>query len=165
MTALGTGRRLVVLALLGTAAALDACSNDDGTKKPCPTEPAFLLTLRAVPGPLPEDIELTVEFGGGSESYKLADPVHSQETVLCEIETEDAGTSAEGGVEAGADAGASPAVALHCEVWSQGAAKVTVTATGYPSILKREIEATQDSSHCIRTKPVDVVLGDKDAGN
>jgi hypothetical protein len=171
MTSLRTAlflSRWLSCSAVALAATVAACSgNGDDQKKPCPTVPAFKLTLHAASGPLPDDTVLKVKYGGGVEEFKLADATHQQEVVLCDIETEDAGLDPEAGSDAGVDPEAGTAepraVALSCKVWAQGAATVTATGTGYPEV-QRELEAKLDGK-CIKTVPVDLLLGELDAGN
>ena len=51
---------------------------------------------------------------------------------------------------------------VHCKLWTQGAAKVTVTATGYPPV--EEALEVKAQGTCIQTVPVEIVLGDQDGG-
>lgn len=128
-----------------------ACSNGDGDDpKDCKLVAAFELTVRAVPGPLPADTTLEVQYGGGTETFRLDQGVQTQEVVLCDETAKDAG-AADGGV-----------AEVHCRLWTQGAAKVTVTASGYPTV-EETLEAKAQGK-CIQTVPVEIVLGDADGG-
>lgn len=95
---------------------------------------------------------LRVKYGGGFEEYRLSDPVHTQEVVFCQHRL-DGGVPAEAGV---------PVDELYCEMWTQGAATVTVQATGYPDI-EQEIEAEAED-RCIKTVDVSLRLDLGDGG-
>ena len=128
---------------------LCACSVD--SRPPCPQVSAtFRLQLSASDGPLPEDTVLTVHFGGSEqETYSLSDDNADNEVLCCR---RDALTAAPiGPVPCGhratADAASSdasfgpprgrhgsPPPALHCELWTNGAAEVEVSARGYAAL-------------------------------
>jgi hypothetical protein len=132
-----------------------ACSSEGDTNgKQCPKVPAFSLTLRAAPAPLPDDTVLKVTYGGGSEEYALGGDNSSLETVLCSVETDDAGSG---------DGGKPRALAIDCKLWTQGAAKVTASGDGFPDV-SRELESELDGN-CVKTVPVELVLGDLDGGS
>jgi hypothetical protein len=148
---------LGLVALIATS-----CTNDPPNDAKCPARAAFRLDLSALGGPLPTDTTVVVKYSGGVEEYRLGDSAHQQEAVLCQQEL--AGVDA-GDAAAGDAGGPSPEVlSLTCDLWTQGAATVTATATGYPSKVK-ELEAQADADKCIITVPVDVVFGDEDAGS
>lgn len=132
-------------AALACAGFLTACGSEEEPKE-CKARAAFDLEVRAASGALPSDTSVLVEYGGGQEEYRLDDPVHQQEDVLCTTEPADAGA----------------VMTLRCALWTQGAATVTVRASGYPE-LQEELEAQADGK-CIETVPVVLTLGDVDAG-
>jgi hypothetical protein len=137
-------------ALLACALTAVACSSgDDADPKQCTVTAAFDLTVRAVSGALPADTKLEVKYGGGNETYQLGTP-GEPDVVLCHEDAPDGG-----------DAGAEVS-ALHCKLWTQAAATVTVSATGYPTV-KQDLEA-KAIDECIQTVPVEIVLGNQDAG-
>ncbi len=144
------GRFLSVVSSWVVALALSACSTDP--RPECPLKPAFQLSLSASEGPLPPDTVLRVKYGGGLEEYRLNDLVHTQEVVFCQHRL-DGGLPAEAGV---------PVDELYCEMWTQGAATVTVEATGYPD-LEQKIEA-QAKDRCILTVDVSLRLDLGDGG-
>lgn len=135
------------LALISCAVFALACSNGNGDgPKDCKVVAAFDLTLRAAVGPLPPDTTIDVQYGGGIESYRVETGMQSQEVVLCDDDAADAGY----------------VTRVHCKLWTQGAATVKVTASGYPAI-EQTLEAKAQGT-CIQTVPVEIVLGDQDAG-
>jgi hypothetical protein len=124
-----------------------ACSSEP--KEDCTAKAAFHLSVRAHSGELPADTRLTVKYGGGEETYSLADLKHDEEAVLCDAE--------------GADAGDGGKVSrLVCALWTQGVATVTLEASGYDDV-ERTLEA-EAKNDCIQTVPVELVLGDEDGG-
>jgi hypothetical protein len=133
------------MALMGAAMLTIACSSDDGNQDPCTIEAAFELTLHTVTGALPADTALRVQYGGGVEEYHLDGANTGLKVVECDV-----------------DADAASLDSLSCKLWTQGAATVTVTASGFPQV-ERELEAKK-KGECFQTVPVDIVLGDEDAG-
>jgi len=137
--------------VVGAVALALGCSNGDGgDPKDCKLVAAFDLTVRAALGPLPPDTTLEVQYGGGIETFRVDQGVQAQEVVLCDDTKSEAGAG---------DAGVTK---VHCKLWTQGAAKVTVTATGYPPV-EEALEAKAQGT-CIQTVPVEIVLGDQDGG-
>jgi len=134
-----------LVVLMGAAALGTACSSDDGNQDPCTIEAAFQLTVRTVSGALPSDTLLSVQYGGGVEEFHLDGSNGDLKVVLCDV-----------------DADAASQDVLSCKLWTQGAATVTVTASGFPQV-QRELEAKK-KGECFQTVPVEVVLGDEDAG-
>jgi hypothetical protein len=139
---------LALIVCAATATAL-SCSDDGGDgPKDCKVVAAFDLTLRAAGGPLPPDTTVEVQYGGGVESYRVDAGMQSQEVVLCDDDAPETGV---GGV-----------TVVHCKLWTQGAATVKVTASGFPPV-EQTLEAKAQGK-CIQTVPVEIVLGDQDAG-
>jgi hypothetical protein len=136
----------ILCSVLACALAL-ACSSEP--KEECTAKAAFHLSVRAYSGSLPADTRLTVKYGGGEETYSLADLKHDEEAVLCDAE--------------GLDAGDGGSVSrLVCALWTQGVATVTLEAKGYDDV-ERTLEAEAEND-CIQTVPVELVLGDEDGG-
>jgi hypothetical protein len=140
----------VAAALCSAAVLPAACSNDDGADpKQCSVVPAYELTLTAVSGPLPPDTRLTVQYGGGTETYRVDTGDQDQKVVLCKTDVPDGG-----------DAG--PVVTeVRCELWTQGSTLVTVEATGFDTVEK-SLKPDKDGD-CFNTLPVEITLGDQDA--
>lgn len=144
--------RVFAVAVAVVAGALAfGCSDGNGDDpEDCKLVAAFDLTVRAVPGPLPQDTTLEVQYGGGTETFRVDQGVQAQEVVLCDDTKKDA-SAGDGGVPQ-----------VHCKLWTQGAAKVTVTATGY-SPVEEALEA-KAKGKCIQTVPIEILLGDPDGG-
>ena len=130
---------------------LAGCSSPQ--EEDCPLRPAFQLRLvTAGAKPLPSDTVLRVKYGGGVEEYRLDEAVHSQENVFCQHRDVDGGP-----VEAGASVNE-----LSCVLWTQGAADISVEASGYPD-LEKTLEA-KGKNRCIETVDVTLTLDAGDGG-
>lgn len=148
--------RLWSSTIAALALILAGCGHGDGAPVSCDAGPraAFEVRVSALAGALPGDAKLAVRYGGGTEEVALAAPPSSPRVVFCRLERADAGAPGDGGP--GGDVHAAV-----CDLWTSGAAAVTVRATGYPE-LARELDAERDDCG-IRTVPVELVLG-SDAG-
>jgi hypothetical protein len=146
--------------LLGSLAAFGGCGPNPRPQGPC-DGPSFNLVVRTETGPLPQDTRINVRYGGNQdgEPYALGDDRTGQ-AVFC---TESAG-GAPGGDEPDEAAGAGPAQArehvppdsLHCALYTQGPARLDVTATGYVPI--EDLALSLDSKHRCRVDfPVTLV--------
>lgn len=129
--------------------------------------PSFNLVVHAEDSPLPPDTRINVRYGSNQEGepYALGQPPRKQ-AVFCEEDTVQGGGPSEvpapsrganggaGGaageasgepapsLEAG---GASPEVwALRCRLYTQGPARVDVTATGYEPVEDRALPFEDD---------------------
>ncbi|MCC6213399.1 MAG: hypothetical protein IT376_00905 [Polyangiaceae bacterium] len=145
-------------AIVCAALVAGACGHGRDDPPTCNDGPhaAFEVRVSALGARLPTDATLAVRYGGGTEEVSLAAPPASPRVVFCATEL------ADGGTEAGADAGAEPRpLAAVCELWTSGAADVTVTASGYAP-LERDLVAERDECG-IRTVEVELTLG-SDAG-
>jgi hypothetical protein len=116
---------------------------------------SFRVLIVAAKGPLPQDTVFGVKHGASTqeELFSLQDFPESDVVFCCRstrdkecVETPDGSPDA--------DAGTPPVEALLCELWTDGAARVTVTASGYPKIATT-LDA-RFSEGCI--EPRDVVL-------
>lgn len=143
--------RKLAFAGLASAAIIVACGSDPKPTEPC-TEgrPDFELLIKAAVGPLPEDLIVRVEYGGGEEEYVLANPATDPRVIFCDPSDRDgnvidAGTPAPNGVGgAGAGAGGAggeggapsrgPAEALFCGIWSFGPATIELETVAYPMV-------------------------------
>jgi hypothetical protein len=139
------------LAAIGLAVSIGGCEEDPVD---CPGNRAsFRVLVFAEEEPLPTDTIVRVKYGAGLEEYRLDQPTQSK-TMFCELAMRDGGLLQ-------ADAGP-PVEALLCELWTGGAATVTVTAGGYPDI-EQELDAKADECG-ITTKDVSIRLLRPDAG-
>jgi hypothetical protein len=117
-------RSSIVAAVAVVLLSAGCSSSDPGPN--CPAAgPTFRVTLTAMPGPLPPDTRLEVKYGAGVEQY----PGNAGKSVFCHD------------VPGDPDAGARDAIS--CDLWTSGAADVTVTATGYATI-ERTLMAVRD---------------------
>ena len=136
--------RLLPLLALSAALLSAGCSPGHGSDDPpCPgPKPAFRLEVRRTNGEdLPADTSVRVAFdGSGEETFSLTKPTASLQVTFCGVLPEgsdpdggliDAGTPLEGGVGIRA---------IRCDLWTNGAAKVTVAATGLGTET-RDLEA------------------------
>ncbi len=153
---------MVLRCLFGLAAValpFVGCGPDQKPSLPC-EGPTFNLVLRAPSGPLPADTRLLVKYGGNNdgEAYELGTAPQPQ-VVFCSEEASAPGgntaaTPGAGGVAAtdptdlaGGAAGEAGArglpedgvQALKCRLYTQGPARLDVTASGYEPILEHDL--------------------------
>ncbi|RYZ04043.1 MAG: hypothetical protein EOO73_25675 [Myxococcales bacterium] len=129
--------------------------------------PSFNLVVQAEEGPLPPDTRINVLYGSNQEGepYALGQPGRKQ-AVFCEEDTVQGGApsersdsgsaSAESGGAGGAPseapappegdpgAAAERVWALRCRLYTQGPARLDVTATGYEPIEDRALSFADD---------------------
>lgn len=160
------GRALTCLCLLG----LSAC-DEGGGGGPGPScaqaGPAFRLLLRAPEGPLPADTRVRVTYQGNLHESYGGVRTHDNEDLCCrrhsEIPSHFDSTSChpDAGVSISSLAGTE---AIACDLWSNGAAQVEVSASGYETTVQ-ELEAEVDEAcQTIVTSDVVLVLQRGDAG-
>jgi len=149
------------------------CGPDKRPQEGC-DGPNFNLVVRAENGPLPSDTRINVIYGSNQmgEPYEIGQPARKQ-AVFCEEDTSVGGASGDGdgdgdgdGEDAkdgqakgdGGDGGdgtvtnppepMSPDVwALRCRLYTQGPARLDVTATGYQKIKDHKL-SFDDETHC-----------------
>jgi hypothetical protein len=129
--------------------------------------PAFRMMVVAPHGPLPGDVELELTYQGTlHEGYEFGDRSRNEDLccrAMSTIPNELTATSCNPD-----DAGApmhAPAMAIMCDVWSNGAAQVTLSASGYVTTV-HELAATLDEDcGTIETTEVTLTLQRGDAGN
>jgi hypothetical protein len=142
--------RLYWLGLLGLVSApFAACGPDAKPGPPC-EGPTYIVHVRAENcRPLPPDTRLNVRYGGNHEGepYALGE-TPSPQTVFCDEDAmprEDCGGNAAaspqgGAAGAAADPPASSGVwQLSCRLYTQGPARIDVTATGYEPIEEQDL--------------------------
>jgi hypothetical protein len=155
---------------------------------------AFRVELTTEDGEaLPENTELSVRYQGRqSEGYTLAEPPTTNEDVCCrpaepvsgalpEVKclepvegVEDASVAVDAApadaavtdARAAPDAGPAPApTALHCELWTNGIAEITITAEGYTELVQTlQAEAREDECG-LETVDERLVLTRQDGGS
>jgi hypothetical protein len=125
---------------------------------------------------LPEDLRLVVQYQGTvTEEYALSAPASANEDVCCRPLSESIrGELPEvrcrglASPDAAADAGepvAEGPKALLCQLWTDGEAEISITASGYET-LNRVLEAKIVEARCgLETSDVNVELAGPDAGH
>jgi len=127
------------------------CPEED--TKPCDAPVmAFRVTLNAADGPLPPDTGLLVRHGTGNAEYHLQGLRSGTNVLFC--------GDRDGGQIDPNDAGKLDV--LVCELWTDGAAHVTVRAKGYLT-LDEQLDAKLESG-CLQTRDVQLTLERGDAG-
>ncbi len=109
--------------------------------------------MRADGKPLPRDVKIEVKYGGGVELYDAAYPVATPQVVECRQELDQ---------DAAEDASAGQLEKIVCDLWTDGAASVTVTAEGYPK-TERALAAETDECGVVMTEQ-EITLQEGDAG-
>jgi hypothetical protein len=118
-----------------------------------------MVTIVAGMDLLPPDTVVRVQYGGGEEEYRLAQPRSDLDVLFCDAVLRD------GGAAPSSDAG-TPRVnveKLECELWTGGSATLSVQADAYAEV-ERELEAEIDACGDVRTKDVRVELVRPDGG-
>ena len=149
-----------------------ACGPDHKPDEPC-DGPTFNLVVRADPGPLPPDTQINVRYGGNQdgEPYVLGD-TRTPQAVFCVEDTTLGGAPSSGDSSAGATGmGGAPnqtppddgVLALRCRLYTQGPARLDVTATGYVAIDDQPL-SLDSKKHCQIPFPVVLMPEKPDAG-
>jgi len=153
----------VVLGLVGPVAL--GCGPDKRPQEGC-DGPSFNLVVRAENGPLPSDTRINVIYGSNQmgEPYELGRPARKQ-AVFCDEDTTVGGASGDGddrggpshskanggaGGDAGVETTPEPSTqvqALRCRLYTQGPARLDVTATGYEPVKDHKL-SFEDEPHC-----------------
>jgi hypothetical protein len=143
------------------------CGSDPHPREPCQSGIAdFEVLIQATDGPLPDDLVVRVEYGGGEEEYVLAHPL-TPEVMFCRHSDRDRnalmdagaignGSGGEGG--GGGEGGVHGVEALLCEIWSFGAARVEVETMAYPMTMP--LELTRKQGVCTVKANIDLSLPD-----
>jgi hypothetical protein len=149
-----------------------ACGPDHKPTEPC-EGPTFNLVVRADPGPLPPDTRINVRYGGNQDGEPYALGVaRTAQAVFCDEDTTLGGASSTGDPSsAGAGAGGAPnqkpsedgVLALRCRLYTQGPARLDVTATGYVTIYDQPL-SLETKKHCQIPFPVVLMPEKPDAG-
>ncbi len=158
--------------LLGVLAApFAACGPDHRPDKPC-EGPSFNLVVSTETGDaLPPDTRINVRYGGNpdGEPYELGKP-RTPQAVSCSEDTTGGRSAApapastadggQGGAPGTADVGV---WALRCGLYTQGPARLDVTATGYEPIEDLPL-SFERRAHCEVDEPVLLKTQKPDAG-
>jgi hypothetical protein len=158
----------LTLGFLALVRVAPGCGSDPHPTEPCVYGiPDFEVLIQAEDGPLPEDLLVRLEYGGGEEEYLLANPSelrvmfcrHADRQRNALMDAGLGGSGGEGGGEGGA-AGAQAVEALLCEIWSFGSARIEVETMAYPPLLPLELTRKQD----VCTVKADLELSLPDGG-
>lgn len=168
-------RRWTLVFGLSSSGLTLGCADDVNPPAPCgaPT-PAFRFEATTLQEPLPEDLELRVEFGGAqSEAYKLgATNVGEVACCVTVAQITDAPRHIPCDVKIHSDAAVAPnpAVAPNavvCDLWTNGAVDLTVLM-GDQVIIEQTLHAKllDEKSDCgqFETLTAHWVLGETDGG-
>ncbi len=158
--------------LLGVVAVPWACGPDHRPEKPC-DGPSFNLVVSTETGdPLPPDTRINVRYGGNpdGEPYALGKP-RTPQAVSCVEDTTPGGRSsspapadvAEAGQGGAASTSHADVWALRCGLYTQGPARLDVTATGYEPIEDLSL-SFERRDHCEVDEPVLLKPQKLDAG-
>ena len=123
---------------------------------------AFELMLLAADGPLPQDTSLTVKHLTGEETFRLDQAFPDSDVVFCSRCNRDRVCPEVTDSALDADSGPPPVEAMLCRLWTDGTARVTVVASGYPRLEQRLDVKFNDG--CLETKDVVLTLERRDAG-
>ncbi|MFO0761679.1 MAG: hypothetical protein U0359_34875 [Byssovorax sp.] len=122
----------------GTSTSTTGTGGAGGEGGACPMGPQamFTLTITAESGPLPEDTEVVVSWSAGTEPAFVLDDKSTWKTLdesnlVCDLDPEKPPKHL---------------AALVCHVWSNGATKVNVTASGYAPFEQTFVPLM--SEHC-----------------
>lgn len=132
--------------------------------------PDFEVLITAAEGPLPADLLVRVEYGGGEEEYLLAAP-GTPEIMFCKHADRDgnvveAGAGGAGGEGSGGEAGgpgARDVEALLCQIWSFGSARIEVETMAYP--MATPLELTREQGVCTLKTELELSLPDGGIGS
>ena len=161
--------------LLGLAATpYVGCGPDHKPDQPC-DGPTFNLVVTAESGPLPADTRVNVRYGSNQEgeAYALGE-VRTPQAVFCSEDTSAGGAPATAASEeaSGAASGAAPTEpepatngvqALRCRLYTQGPARLDVTAAGYEPIDDQALSLDR-KKRCEIEIAVELKLQKPDAG-
>ncbi len=108
---------------------------------------------------MPDDLTIEVTYGGGVEKFDARQPDGTPTSVFCTVDyASDGGQDASVDQDAGGSDGAIDHV--ECELWTDGAAKVVVKASGYPDV-ERTLSAKSDSCGLITSdEEIELERGD-----
>lgn len=124
-----------------------ACGPDPRPEEPC-NGPSFNLVVRTEKQPLPEDTRINVRYGANPEGepYTLGEK-GSPQAVRCTEDSSPGGAPSDAGEAEGGDGGSGGSGgggpggvwALRCLLYTQGPARLDVTASGYETIDDRAL--------------------------
>lgn len=148
-----------------------ACSDESPNDEPCDGKqvPAYVVTVLAEDGPLPTDLVITAHWGGGEESFSLAEgPLGNEERIMfCTASYAGdgqggaGGNGGGGGAPHGHDSAQRDVESLVCHLWADSAVTFEMTALGYlhePQELKLDhnscgVSTTEVEAKLVRPEP------------
>lgn len=138
------------------------CSESPDPEVHCDAHPAFVVLVTVPTGTLPQNTTITITFGGsGTETFGLVgDGPHK--ALFCDWALRD-GTKIPK-PDAATDGAAPLPEALSCELWTGGAANITIAADGYQPIVNMQLEAKNDASCGFKTVNETLPLAPIEAG-
>jgi hypothetical protein len=143
-----------------------ACSDDSPTDEPCDGTrvPAYVVTVAAEDGPLPADLVITARWGGGEESFSLAEgPLGNEERIMFCTDSYAGGdglggAGGSGGGNGGEHQGTEREVTtLVCDLWADTAVTFEMTALGYVH-EPQELKLSHNSCGDVATAEVQALL-------
>jgi hypothetical protein len=147
------------------------CGADRPQAPPCRSGiPDFEVLITAADGPLPEDLLVRLEYGGGEEEYVLANP-GTQAVIFCRhsdrnrnVLLGDGGAGGEAGASGhGGAASVHDVEALLCQIWSFGSARGVVETAAYPMTMP--LELTRKQGVCTVKADLELSLPDGGVGS
>ena len=149
---------------------VSSCTEGPLDPKPCPRRgPTFRVGIVAEGSELPSDVAVIVHYGSNTEGFDLERGNGENQDVCCRVEAE-LGRMESVSCLTPRDAALPEHIgALECELNTNGAARVTVTASGY-EVLEGTLEAQrlegEKWAHCnaLVTREVVLHLSRGDAG-
>ena len=150
---------LIVAALFATVTTT-SCS-PSAPSESCPpaySHATFRLTVKGDGIALPRGVVITVKYGSGKEVYDVDHPNQTPQVVFCK-QTQDGGTI---GVDAfDEDASAlTNAESIVCDLWTDGAATVSVKGQGYPDVEKDLVAERDDCGLKLAEETILIEAGD-----
>jgi hypothetical protein len=148
-------RLVLTLGFIALVRLAAGCGSDPYPAEPCESGiPDFEVLIQAAVGPLPRDLLVRVEYGGGEEEYLLADP-GTPVVMFCDHADRqrntltDGGLGGSGGEGGGGGQGGSTKFrgveALLCKIWSFGSARIEVETMAYPDTMPLELTRKQNT--------------------
>jgi hypothetical protein len=100
-------------------AVVTACSPTTQPSDCPPPHPTFRLTVSCVDGPVPNDVTISVTYGGGVEEFDAKHPDDTPTSVFCSIQYE-SGSGADASTEQDASTTGGDIARIVCELWTDG---------------------------------------------
>lgn len=137
------GSRRSVLRGAAVCAFALGCSSPQPSDTCGPSHATFRLVVDAADGPVPEDVTIHVKYGSGEETFDATMPAASLKVVFCQLHR-------------GADGGSGPIESVACDLWTDGAATVTINGTAYAESIET-LEAEREGG-CLLLSEAHITL-------